>query len=127
MFSELSARTDRAPQLTLERAPGPLTMSDLEDFAIDVRYSLGHEEHGPIAHLTSAVEKAGVCVMPLSGLMGIDGMSAWVRGAPVIGLSPTAPGDRFRLSLGHEVGHLLFHTRKTDGSESEATGLPVCF
>ena len=47
-------------------------------------------------------------------------MSAWVQNVPVIGLSPSAPGDRFRLSLGHEVGHLSFHTRKTEGTESEA-------
>jgi len=119
VFAELVAHTDKAPRLTLERV-GPVGIAELEDCAVDFRYSLGHEERGPIMHLTAAVELAGVCVIPLAGLRGIDGMSSWVGDVPVIGLAPSAPGDRFRLSLGHEMGHLLFHRKRTDTSESEA-------
>lgn len=38
----------------------------------------------------------------------------------MVGLSPTVPGDRFRLTLGHELAHLLIHTRSTEGSEADA-------
>ncbi len=119
LFNELRDRTERAPKLSLERMTAQ-SLDDLEDIALDVRCSLQHEEGGPIRNLTAAVERAGVCLIPVVGLPGIDGISAWVDGTPVIGLSTSVPGDRFRLSLGHEVGHLLVHTRRTDNTESEA-------
>lgn len=120
VFGELSDRTERAPQLMLERHTPPMSLDELEDLAVDVRCSLEHEEQGPIRNLTAAVERAGVCLVPIAGLEGIDGISAWVNGVPVIGLSPHVPGDRFRFSLSHELGHLLFHARKTDSTEGEA-------
>jgi Zn-dependent peptidase ImmA (M78 family) len=54
------------------------------------------------------------------GLPCIDGLSSWVDGTPVIGMSPSVPGDRFRFSLSHELDHLLTHTRPTDNTEHEA-------
>lgn len=122
VFAELRDRTDRAPQLRLERQAenAPVPPDALEDLAIDVRCALDHEETGPIQNLTAAVERSGVCIIPIAGLPGIDGLSAWVNGVPVIGLSPNVPGDRFRLSLGHELLHLLVHVYKTDSTESEA-------
>lgn len=120
VFAELRAITPKAPTLTLERLPSPESVADLEDIAIEVRCMLGHEESGSIQNLTAAVERAGVCLVPIAGLDGIDGLSAWVGDVPVIGMSPNVPGDRFRLTLGHELGHLLFHRKKTESSESEA-------
>lgn len=86
---------------------------------LDVRYSLRHEESGAIRNLTSLVERAGVCLVPIVGL-GVDGLSSWVGDVPVIGLAPNVPGDRFRLTLGHELAHLLFHKRPTATTEHEA-------
>lgn len=120
VFRELCERTPKAPRVTVERFDQTWTSEDLEDLAIDLRYTLHCDEHGPIKNLTEAVEKAGVCVIPIAGLGGIDGLSAWVDGVPVIGLAPRIPGDRFRLTLGHELAHLLGHTKKTETSESEA-------
>lgn len=120
VFRELRDRTERAPQLMLERHPTPESLDELEELAVDVRCALGHEEQGPIRNLTAALERAGVCLVPIVGLPGIDGLSAWVDDVPVIGLSPSVPGDRFRFSLSHELGHLLFHRRKTDETEGEA-------
>ena len=70
---------------------------------------LDHEETGPIQNLTAAAERAGICLIPIVGLPGIDGLSSWVNGVPVIGVSPNIPGDRFRFTLAHEIGHLLMH------------------
>lgn len=120
VFSDLKDRTVRAPELILGRFPAPESIEELEELAVEVRCLLDHEESGPIRNLTSAVERAGVCLIPIVGLRGVDGLSAWVEGVPVIGLNPSVPGDRFRFSLSHELAHLLFHTRKGDYTESEA-------
>ncbi|MBA3360715.1 MAG: ImmA/IrrE family metallo-endopeptidase [Acidimicrobiia bacterium] len=120
VFSELRDRTERAPTLSLERLPSPSSLVDLEDLALETRYLLGHEELGPIRNLTAAVERAGVCIIPIRGLDGIDGLSAWVGNTPVIGVSPIVPGDRLRYTIGHELCHLIFHRRRSDGIENEA-------
>ncbi len=120
VFRELRDRTDRAPDLALEPFSAPMTVDDIEELAVEVRFALRHEEGGPIRNLTAAVERAGVCLIPIAGLDGVDGLSSWVNGVPVIGLSPSVPGDRFRLTLGHELGHLLFHTRPGETTEKEA-------
>ena len=89
--------------------------------AADVRSGiLRQEETGPIRNLTAAVEKAGICLVPLVGVKGLDGISSWVENQPVIGLNVAVPGDRFRMSLAHELGHLVLHTKKTSSSEKEA-------
>lgn len=120
VFVELRDRTERAPKLMLERHSPPTSMDELEDLAIDVRCALGHEETGPIQNLTAAVERAGVCLIPIVGLAGVDGLSAWVNGVPVIGLNPNVSGDRFRLTLAHELMHLLCHVKPTGTTEAEA-------
>lgn len=120
VFVELRDRTPGAPRLALEHLGPAATPDDLEDLALEVRAAVRHEETGPIRNLTASVEEAGVCIIPIVGLPGIDGLSAWVAGVPVIGVAPNVSGDRFRLTLGHELAHLLVHRRKTDATESEA-------
>jgi len=120
VFGELHEKTYRAPDMMLERFSAPQSLADVEEMAIDVRCMLRHEEHGPIRNLTAAIERAGVCIIPIVGLAGIDGLSAWVGDVPVIGVAPTVPGDRYRFTLAHEVGHLLFHARKSETAENEA-------
>ncbi|MCU1387558.1 MAG: Helix-turn-helix domain protein [Ilumatobacteraceae bacterium] len=120
VFIELRDRTPRTPMFDLDRYPTPTTLDEIEDDAIDVRYSLQHEKAGPIHNFTATVERAGVCIVPIAGLDGMDGLSSWVDGVPVIGVNPGVPGDRFRLTVGHELAHLMLHTRKTDNTEHEA-------
>lgn len=120
VFKELCATTARAPHLALERMPPPTTTEEWEEMAIEVRCVLQHEETGPIKDLTAAAERAGVCIVPIAGLAGIDGLSSWVNDVPVVGVSPSVPGDRFRFTLAHELAHLLVHDRKTDNTEGEA-------
>lgn len=120
VFLDLRERTARAPNTTVVKLGSPETIDAVEDLAIEVRYLLDHEEHGPIRNLTAVVEQAGVCLVPMTALPGIDGLSSWVNGVPVIGISPNIPGDRFRFTLGHEIGHLLLHARRTETTELEA-------
>lgn len=120
VFAELRDRNTAAPATMLERLPPPSELDEIEEFALDARCSLRHEEHGPIRNLTAVIERAGICLVPIIGLEGIDGLSAWVEDVPVIGLSPSVSGARFRHTLAHELAHLMFHTRVTPNTEPEA-------
>lgn len=121
VFKELRDRTPGAPRTAIERMPAPTTPEELEDCVAEVRYILRQEVTGPIRNLTSAIERAGICIIPIVGLAGVDGLSSWVDGVPVIGISVSIPGDRFRLTLGHELAHLLLHVKPGIDIESEAT------
>ncbi|MDV6233470.1 XRE family transcriptional regulator [Rhodococcus cercidiphylli] len=120
VFRELLNVTDKAPAVLLHRHTMAAGDDELEDLAQELRGILGQEESGPIRNLTALVERAGICLVPISGLTGLDGISAWVDGVPVIGLNPMVPGDRFRFSLAHECAHLMVHDRRHDAVENEA-------
>ncbi len=121
LFAELGPRSN-APLVAVDILPSPGSLTEVEDRALDVRVGvLRHEESGKIVNLTSAVERAGVCLVPIVGLPGVDGLSSWVAGRqPVIGLNPFQPGDRFRFTLLHELGHIVMHRTKSDVTEDEA-------
>lgn len=120
VFNDLAASNSNVPVSMLEQLATPMSDDDIDAAAIDVRSMLGVEESGPIRNLTSSAERAGICLVPIVSLKGIDGMSAWVDGTPVIGLSPTVPGDRFRFSLAHELGHLVLHRTRHANVEDDA-------
>jgi Zn-dependent peptidase ImmA (M78 family) len=120
LYLELRARTKGTPTTTIERLSRPRSVEEIEELAVEVRFMLSQDEHGPIRNLTAAVERAGVCLVPIVGLPRIAGLSSWVNGVPVIGISPEMPGDRFRFSLAHELGHLLLHLRKDENTETDA-------
>ena len=108
------------PKVMFERLQPPRDDDDIIECVKDVRtIALQHTLDEPIRNLTRAVEQAGICLIPIVGLEGIDGISSWVEDQPVIGLDINVPGDRFRLSLAHELGHLAMHKRN-DNSEDEA-------
>jgi Zn-dependent peptidase ImmA (M78 family) len=51
----------------------------------------------------------------------VDGLSQWVGAYPVILVNGSAPTDRKRLTLAHELGHLVLHTEFVDeDAESQA-------
>jgi Zn-dependent peptidase ImmA (M78 family)/DNA-binding XRE family transcriptional regulator len=121
VFAELMGMQPTGPSRGLEPFATPMTIEEIDDLAMDVRCGvLGHEATGPIRNLTRAVELSGVCLVPIAGLEGIDGLSSWVDGQAVIGLSVSVPGDRFRFSLAHEIGHLVMHDRKNEVTEHQA-------
>lgn len=87
----------------------------------------------PILNLVSTVEQFGLLVLALPvALEGRDAFSLWAgsdRRIPVIALSKDRPGDRLRLSLAHELGHLvmLHHHSNKAGDEREAYGFAAEF
>lgn len=82
--------------------------SDLEKYAEETRrfFSLGD---GPISNLTLLLENHGVVVgfIPLD--QGIDGLSAWYGGRPIILVNDKAFFARGRFDLAHELAHLILH------------------
>jgi Zn-dependent peptidase ImmA (M78 family)/predicted transcriptional regulator len=120
VLGELLAITPKAPNPQLVKLDPVMGLDEIEERAAEVRAVLGQDESGPIRNLTALVERAGVCIIPIAGLAGVDGLSAWVDGIPVIGIDPGAAGDRFRFGIAHECGHLSLHGRHHDNVEREA-------
>jgi Zn-dependent peptidase ImmA (M78 family) len=76
---------------------------------------------GPIGDLIAVVEGAGALVVVRDlGTGELDAVSQWSPGEPPLFLlNATAPPDRFRFSLAHEVGHVFMHTEPGTGREQE--------
>ena len=77
---------------------------------------------GPIKNITTLIETAGGVVVPMSfGTSMVDAMSQWVPGLPpMFFVNQDTPVDKQRLSLAHELGHLVMHALPRDRMEEEA-------
>lgn len=68
---------------------------------------------GPIENMTNLLERAGVPVIKFDfGVRTVDGISLHhpADGAPpMVFINTSAPGDRMRFTLAHELAHILFH------------------
>lgn len=85
---------------------------------------------GPIQNLTQVVEDAGIAVFDVALGEDVCGLSMWVEGhQPTILLNASMPGDRKRITLAHELGHLYLHSFRRDAStmEDEATAFGASF
>jgi Zn-dependent peptidase ImmA (M78 family) len=70
---------------------------------------------GAVRNLIRWVESAGVIVVEEDfGTHRIDGMSQWAGDHAVIILNAALPTDRQRLTIAHELGHLVLHTHYID-------------
>lgn len=77
---------------------------------------------GPIRNLTAVVESAGVFVIPCDlGSREMDGTGLWLGELPpIIFIRSDLPGDRWRFTVAHELGHLMMHEAPTEEMEEEA-------
>ncbi len=77
---------------------------------------------GPVVNVTRWVEAAGCLVFEEDfGTPRIDGLSQWVDDHPVILVNRDSTTDRKRLTLAHELGHLVLHTgTPTEDMETQA-------
>lgn len=67
---------------------------------------------GPVPDMVKVIEQAGGLVLVRDlGTGDLDAVSHWDGGdqAPLFVLNAHAPGDRFRFSLAHELGHIVMH------------------
>ncbi len=81
------------------------------DAARQVR-ALMHAGDGPISDLLRRIERLGVWILPLPNSNECDAFAVWAgseAAVPVIGIVTERPGDRTRMNLAHELGHLILH------------------
>jgi Zn-dependent peptidase ImmA (M78 family)/DNA-binding XRE family transcriptional regulator len=79
---------------------------------------------GPVRGVVAWMESAGCFIVEMDfGTPRIDGMSQWIDDHPIVLINSRVPTDRLRLTLAHELGHLVLHSdpeHVTDEVESEA-------
>lgn len=77
---------------------------------------------GPVNNLTGLIESAGVIVIPCDfGTRAMDATSLRLAEMPpMIFINRNVPGDRWRFTLAHELGHLVMHQIPHEFMEDEA-------
>lgn len=106
---------DLVPEIDLEEFGSP------EEIARAVRASWALPR-GPVLDLTRAVEGAGGIVIPMDlGTQLIDAVGRYVPGLPpLFFINRDAPADRTRLTLAHELGHMVMHRVPNADMEDQA-------
>ncbi|TCC10335.1 helix-turn-helix domain-containing protein [Kribbella soli] len=84
---------------------------------------------GPVRGLMQWLEAAGCLIIESDfGTSRIDGLSQWVDGHPIMFINSIAPTDRKRLTLAHELGHLVLHSEEVvEDVESQANAFAAEF
>jgi Zn-dependent peptidase ImmA (M78 family)/transcriptional regulator with XRE-family HTH domain len=87
---------------------------------------------GPIQNMVELLEENGAIVVPCDfGTDLLDALSQRIDGMPVlVYVNINAPMDRLRLTLAHELGHMVLHTttlRDDDEMEKEADAFAGAF
>lgn len=103
------------PQLDIDEHGEPETIAR----AVREKWAL---ERGPIQNLVDVLERAGVLVVPCDfGATEVDAVGIRLQGMPpLMFVNATAPMDRLRYTMAHELGHLVMHATPTADVEGEA-------
>jgi Zn-dependent peptidase ImmA (M78 family)/DNA-binding XRE family transcriptional regulator len=116
MLRAVELDEDRIPELSLEEfGDSPEEVAR----AVRAAWSL---TRGPVTNLTDVVEAAGGVVIPIDfGTKLIDAVGRYVPGMPPLFFSNRdAPADRARLTLAHELGHMVMHRVPNASMEEQA-------
>jgi len=125
-----SVRAIQELPLRVPRSQSPPALA-----AATARSELGLGPDAPIPNLINTLEKSGVLVIALPGqFRGRDAFSLWAgwqgdQRRPVIVVAGQ-PADRLRMSMAHELGHLVMHQPLTVGMgdvENQAKEFAGCF
>lgn len=86
---------------------------------------------GPIKDLVELIEEAGgIVILCRFGTALLDGISLRAEGLPpLFFMNRDVPGERFRFSLAHELGHMIMHSTpgEEDKMEEEAHRFAAAF
>lgn len=76
---------------------------------------------GPIQSVVELIEEAGgIVVVARFGTNLLDGLSFRAEGMPpLFFMNKDVPGDRFRFSLAHELGHMVMHNTPGEDQKME--------
>jgi Zn-dependent peptidase ImmA (M78 family)/DNA-binding XRE family transcriptional regulator len=103
----------------------PTTTAHPSRAAQQTRLALHIPPDEPVPHLINAVERAGVLILALPAVLpGRDAFAVWVERQsepmPAIAVSKDRPGDRLRLSVAHELGHIAMrHLPRLDTDQEQ--------
>ena len=124
LVTELEQQAE-LPTVTIKPTHDEVDDEQIEKLAVSVRQQLGIGADDPVPNLMRAVERSGVIVF--GGAVDFnkhDAASAWPSypfGRPIVCYARGKPGDRQRLSIAHEIGHLVLHQmRSVDDARAEA-------
>jgi Zn-dependent peptidase ImmA (M78 family)/DNA-binding XRE family transcriptional regulator len=82
---------------------------------------------GRMTNLVKWIEDHGIVIIALD-LGEMDGFSTYINGnIPVIFVNRQLPPDRFRLTVAHELGHLILHFGHKVGPERDLEGEAYAF
>jgi Zn-dependent peptidase ImmA (M78 family)/transcriptional regulator with XRE-family HTH domain len=93
--------------------------TDPIEAARQVRKELGLSS-GPLTSMIRAVERLGVITIPLPDHKDCEAFAVWAgpdRACPVLGLVVNKASDRVRMSVAHELGHLILHRNILGGTQ----------
>jgi Zn-dependent peptidase ImmA (M78 family)/transcriptional regulator with XRE-family HTH domain len=113
IYAGMAARFD-LPPVTLRPVQGTPASA-----AAAAREMLRLAPGQPIAHLVRSFEKAGGIVITIPALPGREAFAVWANDRPIVGIALTSAGDRLRLGVAHEIGHLLMHIGPTSRRQAE--------
>jgi Zn-dependent peptidase ImmA (M78 family) len=120
---QVEALLDQAvPAVTVpRRAPRDEGWISPAEMAGEVRRLAGFAS-GPISDLVGLLERLGVIVVVLNlGNRRLDALGHWPDGhRPLMLVNSTAPADRRRFTMAHELGHAVLHFAPSENQEAEA-------
>lgn len=115
LFEEVSMRAEQAVPTfdPIDTTPAQAALMARAQWRLPV---------GPVRQLTRWLESAGCVILEEDfGTSRIDGLSQWIDDHPVMLINSAMPVDRKRLTLAHELGHLVLHNGlATEDPEREA-------
>jgi Zn-dependent peptidase ImmA (M78 family)/DNA-binding XRE family transcriptional regulator len=91
----------------------PLMGMDPQKAALKMRSEFQIPRSLPVPHLLNVLEWSGVLVISIPKEKTRDAFSFWHNGIPILAVSRESPGDRGRISVAHELGHLVLHAGKS--------------
>lgn len=115
LLKAVDLNADNIPRLDLDEFESP------EEIARAIR-AAWQLPPGPLRNLTGAIEDAGGIVTRCDlGALQVSGVSRWVPGMPpLFFLNQDMPGDHERMTLAHELGHIVMHAVPRPSMEQEA-------
>jgi Zn-dependent peptidase ImmA (M78 family)/DNA-binding XRE family transcriptional regulator len=87
----------------------PRLQMDATEAAREARRTFGIPADAPIPHLLNVLEWNGVVALIIPEMHGRDAFSLWFHDRPLMALSRGRSGDRGRMNVAHELGHLILH------------------
>ena len=104
----------------------PSGAHDPHSAARSTRRAMQMSSNEPIPHLVRSLERAGLWFIAIPPAKAHDAFCVWMNvgdlEVPIIAATVDAAPDRFRLSVAHELGHLVMHKNLLRKSQKEVEG-----